>query len=112
MKRIVWLIIFLVAGYLIYNHFSSQEPSEQEIQIADLENDFKAARSRYRQSGRLGAVGGLDSSPDAEDSIAAVLKIKDNLVLLLDELTEEKALERAERLNEKINRFLRESGYK
>jgi len=112
MKRIIWLIIVLVAGYLIYTHFSSQELSEQETKIMDLEKDFKVAQKRFRQSGRMGALGGMDSSSEMEDAIAFALKIKDDLVILMDELTEENASKRAERLNEKINRFLRESGYK
>lgn len=112
MKRIIWFIIVLVAGYLIYNHFSGRELSKQEKEIMDLERDFKVAQKRFLQAGRMSGLGALDSSSEMEDAIAFVLKIKENLVLLMDKLTEEGALKRAERLNEKINLFLRESGYK
>jgi len=52
-KKLIWLIIFLVAGYLVYNHFSSRPLSEEEQvikkseQLEEKMNLFLSER-RYR----------------------------------------------------------------
>lgn len=111
-KKLIWLIIFLVAGYLVYNHFTSRPLSEEEQELKILKKDFNAALSRYQQAVRMYGVSGMDISSDVEDVIKTVEKLKKDLIVLKNRLEEETVIKKSEQLEEKMNLFLSERRYR
>ena len=109
MKQIIWLIVLVIVGILAYNFFVSGPTSAEEQELKALEKDFDGALKRLHQAGRMAGLSGMDTTSEAEDVIKNVEKIKEDLTMLIDRLEEEKLLKRAERLEERINKFLREN---
>ncbi len=109
MKSLVILIILVVIGILLYNQFLDVPVSEEEAELRVLERDFESSLRRARQSERVLALSGTDISADIDDAVMNVEKIKEELIALKERIEDEKLLKKADALEQKINRFLREN---
>jgi len=111
MKKLVWLIILGLIGYLVYTQFFGPL-SEEEQEVKALGIRFGTAQSQYmgalRQMGSLG----LDATSDADDAIGAMKKVNKELLELKDSLTEADAIARAEKLEAKIAEFFEKNDIK
>ena len=73
-KRIVLVLVLIVGALLAYNYVTlgrltlipSATLSEEEKELNGLETRVRQAVSQYAQAGRAAAVGGVDSTADAE----------------------------------------------
>lgn len=109
MKSLVTLIILAVIAVLAYNYFVAGPLTEEEKELKDFQMDFNSAMKQMKQAGRALAISGVDTSADADDAIARVEKIRENLVLFIDRVTDEKVKRKARALEERINTFLRKN---
>ena len=109
MKSLVILIILVVIGILLYNQFLAGPVSEEEAELRVLEMDFESSLKRIRKSERVLALSGVDTSADIDDALMNVEKIKEELIDLKERIKDEKLLKKADALEQKINRFLREN---
>jgi hypothetical protein len=109
MKSLVILIILVVIGILLYNQFLAGPVSEEEAELRVLERDFESSLKRVRQSERVLALSGADTSADIDDALMNVEEIKEKLIALKERIEDEKLLKRADALEQRINRYLREN---
>jgi len=104
MKRLAWLLILGVIAYLGYNHFVRTVSSE-EAQVRDLEREFRRATDRYISSMRQAGEPGLVILADPETAERMVKDVRPKLMELMKTLTDEKAVARAQRLEDQILTF-------
>lgn len=109
MKSLVILIILVVIGILLYNQFLDGPVSEEKAELRVLERDFESSSRRLHQSEKVLALSGADTSADIDDAVMNVEKIKEELIALKERIEDEKLLKKADALEQKINRFLREN---
>ena len=109
MKSLVILIILVVIGILLYNQFLAGPVSEEEAELKVLERDFESSLKRVRQSERVLALSGADTSADIDDALMNVEEIKGKLIALKERIEDEKLLKKADALEQRINRYLREN---
>lgn len=109
MKSLVILIILVVVGILLYNHFLAGPVSKEEAELKVLERDFESSLKRIRGSERVLALSGTDTTADVDDALRNVEKIKGDLIALKERIEDEKLLKKADALEQKINRYLREN---
>lgn len=104
MKRLTWLIILGVIAYLGYSNFVRTVSSE-EAQVRDLEREFRRATDRYISSMRQAGEPGLVILADPETAERMVKEVRPKLIELMKTLTEEKAVARAQELENQILTF-------
>lgn len=104
MKRLAWLIILGVLAYLGYSHFVRTTSSE-EGQVRDLEREFRRATDRYINSMRQAGEPGLVILADPETAERMIKDVRPKLLELMKTLTEEKAIARAQELENQILTF-------
>ncbi len=104
MKRLAWLIILGVIAYLGYSNFVRTVSSE-EAQVRDLEREFRRATDRYISSMRQAGEPGLVILADPETAERMVKEVRPKLIELMKTLTEEKAVARAQELENQILTF-------
>jgi hypothetical protein len=109
MKSLFILVILVVVGILLYNHFLAGPVSEEETELKVLERDFDSALNRVRGSERALALSGMDTTADMDDALRNVEKIKEDLISLKERIEDEKLLRKAEALEQRIIRYLREN---
>ena len=110
MKSFLLLVILVVIGILAYNYFVDTGPvTEDEKELKALENDFETALKQMQKAGRMAGLSGMDTTSEAEDVINGMERIKENLIMLKNRLKEGRLLKRADGLEERIKRFLREN---
>lgn len=106
MKKLIVLLLIVVAGYYAYQYFSGGNLSGEQKQVQALADEFLAARQRLSQAERAAAVGGLDTTSDADDAMHAAGSLLEKLQALQEKLTEDKAMAMAEKLAGELNAFL------
>jgi hypothetical protein len=104
MKRLAWLIILGVLAYLGYSHFI-RTTSSQEGQVRDLEREFRRATDRYINSMRQAGEPGLVILADPETAERMVKDVRPKLLELMKTLTDEKAIARAQELENQVLTF-------
>jgi len=104
MKRLAWLVILVVLAYLGYSHFVRTTSSE-EWQVRDLEREFRRATDRYINSMRQAGEPGLVILADPETAERMVKDVRPKLLELMKTLTEEKAIARAQELENQVLTF-------
>ena len=89
MRALLTVAALVVIGLLTFNYLSTGElrllpatASAEEQRLEDLQADFAAARSAYRQAERAAGVSGMDTTADA----AATLRELDRIEERLDDL--------------------------
>ena len=113
MKKIVVVILVVVAGLLAFNYVStgrfalvpSFAVSEDERAVKALEDRFNAAVKQYSQASRTAGMSGLDTTADAEAARVTVRQISKELKPLQKRLTSESAIRRAENLSAAVQEF-------
>ncbi len=113
MKKLAVVIVVAIAGLVAFNYATTGEltlapsfsKSEEERAVRDLERDFAAAQKRYAQAHRTAAVGGIDTTADADAAIGSVKRIKRELESLRKTLSEERAKRIADELATSVRAF-------
>ncbi len=116
MKKALVATVVLVAGLVAYNYATTGEIkvvptfslSEEEQELKDLEDRFKAARRQFAQAHRAAAVGGLDTTADVEAARRAVGEIDAELKALRERTTSEKVRREADELDALVSAFKNE----
>ncbi len=99
MKKLAVVIVVAIVGLVAFNYATtgkltlapSFSKSEEERAVRDLQRDLAAAQKRYAQAYRTAAVGGIDTTADADAAIGSVKRIKRELESLRKTLSEDKA---------------------
>ncbi len=106
MKRFIWLVILGVLGYLGYTQY--MRTSSQEVaQVRQLEREFHRGTDRFISAMRGAGEPGLVVLADPETAEKMIKDIRVRLQQLMEKLTEEKAISRAQKLEDQILTFLR-----
>ncbi len=106
MKKLAVVIVVAIVGLVAFNYATTGEltlapsfsKSEEERAVRDLQRDFSAAQKRYVQAHRTAAVGGIDTTADADAAIGSVKRIRRELESLRKTLSEERAKRIADEL--------------
>lgn len=106
MKKLVVLILIVVAGYFAYQKFVVNNMSDEQKQVQVIADEFQAARQRMGQAERAAAVGGVDTTSDAGDIMHLAGTLLERLQALQEKLTEDKAIEMADKLAAELNAYL------
>jgi predicted negative regulator of RcsB-dependent stress response len=107
MKKLIVLVLIVIAGYYAYQYFSGGNLSDEQKQVQALADEFHTARQRMSQAERSASVGGLDTTSDADDAMQAAGALQEKLQALQEQLTEDKAIAMAEKLAGELESFLR-----
>lgn len=114
MKKLVVLIVVVVAGLLVYNYSttgtlslvpSSFSMSDEERAVNALEERFANARKQYSQAGRSAGLTGMDTTGDAEGALRSVQTISNDLRELRKRLSDEPAKQKAQSLAASIEEY-------
>jgi hypothetical protein len=103
MKKLVWLLILGGLAYLVYNKVVV--PNEQEEAVRHLEKEFQRATDRYIESMRGAGEPGIVILADPETAEKMVKAVRPKLRELKKTLTDEKAIARAQKLENQIDTF-------
>ncbi|MCX6553455.1 MAG: hypothetical protein NTZ12_00345 [Candidatus Aminicenantes bacterium] len=106
MKKLIVFVLIVVAGYYAYQYFSGGNLTAEQKQVQTLADEFQTARQRLSQAERSAAVGGLDTTSDADDAMHTVGLLQEKLQALSEKLSEEKAIAMAEKLARELRSFL------
>jgi len=107
-KGLLVLILIAGAAFLIYRQ-TNQKPSEEEAMVASVRDRYAVVVNKFLSAaGRSGAIG-MDTTFDSESAANQVLKLRAELAQLRKTLTEEKAIQKADGLAEKIDNFCRKN---
>ena len=106
MKKLVVVVVVAIVGLVAFNYATTGEltlvpsfsKSEEERAVRDLQRGFAAAQKRYAQAYRSAAVGGIDTTADADAAIDSAKRIKRELESLRKKLSEERAKRIADEL--------------
>lgn len=108
MKSLIWLIIIVVIGFIVYNQIFPPL-SEEEKEVKALEEKFNLALKDLQQAQRTAGLSGVDTTADAQGAINKVELVKEELMSLKERLKEEAAIKRAAALEVKVMEFLRKT---
>lgn len=104
MKRFIWILIVAALGYLAYIYFVRTR-SEEVSQVQQLEKHFRRGTDRYINAMRQGGEPGLVILSDPERAENMLKDVRIRLQELMRTLTEEKAIARAQKLENQILTF-------
>jgi hypothetical protein len=104
MKRLIWLVILAVLGYLAYTYYV-RTTSGEVAQVRQLEKEFRRATDRFISAMREAGEPGLVILADPETAIEMVKDVRVKLHALMKNLTEEKAIARAQKLESQMLTF-------
>jgi len=115
MKKFAVLLVVVVVGLLGYNYATTGEvklvpsfsKSLEESKVAELSDDFAAAKKQFAQAHRTAGLSGVDTSSEADAAIDDVKRIKRQLEKLRKTLSEEKAKSSAGELASAVKDFER-----
>ena len=113
MKKAVIAVLVIVAGLFVYNYATTGElklvpsfsRSEQEQNVADMADRFEAAKRQYAQALRSAGIAGIDTTADAEAASRSVEKLEAELATTRKQLTDERAIKKADKLAESVHEF-------
>jgi hypothetical protein len=107
-KTLFVLLLIAGAAFLIYRQVSGPA-SEEVLQVKDLQDRFAIVINRFTSaSGRSGLLG-MDTTDQAETAVNQTLKIRSELADLRKRLTEPAAINKADKLFEKIEHFCKKN---
>ncbi len=106
MKKLLVLILVLAAGYFAYQKFVVGSLSDEQKQVQALADDFSAANQQFAQAERSAGMSGMDTTGDVDGVMHTVDTLLEKLQTLQQGLTEEKAIEAADKLAAKMRAFL------
>jgi mevalonate kinase len=106
MKRLIWLVILGVLGYLAYTQYV-RTTSGEVAQVRHLEKEFGRATDRFISAMRSAGEPGLVILADPETAVRMVKDVRVKLQELMKTLTEEKAIDLARNLEDRILTFFK-----
>jgi hypothetical protein len=107
-KRFLVLLLIAGAAYFIYQR-TRHPPSEEEAKVASIKDRYAVVVNKFLSAaGRSGAIG-MDTTLDSETAVTQILKVRANLAQLRKTLTEERAIQKADKLAEKIEYFCKKN---
>jgi roadblock/LC7 domain-containing protein len=106
MKKLIVLILVLAAGYFAYQKFIVGSLSDEQKQVQVLADGFAAAKQQMVQAERAAGLSGMDTTGDVDGVMHAVDTFLEKLQTVREGLTEEKAIEMADKLAEEMRAFL------
>jgi hypothetical protein len=104
MKRLIWLVILGGLGYLAYAQYV-RTTSGEVAQVRHVEKEFRRATDRFISAMRGAGEPGLVVLADPETAVGMVKDVRLKLQELMKTLTEEKAIDRAQKLEDQILTF-------
>ncbi len=104
MRKIAWLIIFSVLGYLGYSYYLKSNSPEMKL-VRSLEKEFHRAEASYLTAMRQAAEPGLVVLSDPEKAENQVKEVRAKVQSLMITLTDERAIARAKKLEAEIKTF-------
>jgi protein-tyrosine-phosphatase len=115
MTKIIMLIIIVAAALCAYNYFTTGEISllpptplsEEEQEVKSLADSFSKARKMVRQAQRSAAVGGIGNIDTVADEMNEIDQVESDLIILMDSLETDSAMDKAEQLEREIEEFKR-----
>ena len=118
MRKLVVVVIVAIAGLVAFNYVTTGEfalvpsfsKSEEEREVHELRDRFSVARRQFAQAHRAAAIGGIDTTAEADAAISSIKQIKEELASLRKELTEERATRKADELATLLREFEKETG--
>lgn len=108
MKGLIVIAVLVLAGYLVYTNFYAPLSEEEQL-VRNMEVSFHKASGAVVGSSRLSAGTGIDMMSGLENAVETIKKTKKKLAALKPELTEEKAIARAEKLENEIREFMQKN---
>ena len=113
MKKLVVLIVIVLAGLVGYNYYTTGEISlklpftlsKDVTELKRLEKLFHKAQNKFFQGGRSAGVAGLDAPADLVEAMSEIEKVEEALVDLYNSTTSESEKEKAEQLLSEIRDF-------
>lgn len=106
MRKLLGLCFVFALGIFGYTHFLQVPPaSADERALDDLEHRFEAASQSMAMASRSAGATGIDTTSDIEAARAAVRRVDSELQALKGRLQTSAALQRADRLQEKVRAF-------
>ncbi|MGB7294422.1 MAG: hypothetical protein WBC70_02450 [Candidatus Aminicenantales bacterium] len=106
MKRLIWILILAVLGYLAYS-FYIRTTSGELAQVRQLERQYRRGTDRFISALRQGGEPGLVILADPERAERMLKDVRLRLQELMKTLTEEEAIARAQKLEDQILMFFR-----
>ncbi len=107
-KTLVILLLIAGAAYLIYQQVG-RTPSEEEMLVKHLGERYAVVVNKFTSAaGRSGLIG-MDTTGDTEAAVNELQKIRTELAGLRKKLTEEKAINKAAELSDKIEYFCKKN---
>lgn len=104
-KALIILAVAVAAGLFLYNYMKHAD-SEEAALVDGIQARYAGAVNRFLKAGSM--AGGLDTNLDAAAAANEIIGIRAELDALRKGLTETKAIRKAERLADKIERFCRQ----
>lgn len=113
MKKLLALVILLVAVFVAYTYFSSgtipflpsSPKSEEGMELKQLSADFEEAKKQFMQAGRTAGLTGLDTTSDAGSAMQEIDRIERALRTLKSKLKTASDKKEAARLEAEIMAF-------
>ena len=106
MKRVIWLVILGILGYLAYTYYV-RTTSGEVAQVHHLEKEWQRGTDRFISAMRGAGEPGLVVLADPEAAINMLKDTRVRLQELMTKLTEEKAIARAKDLEDRIRTFFK-----
>jgi hypothetical protein len=107
-KRLLVFILIAGAAYFVYRQ-TNRTPSQEEAMVVSVRDRYAVVVNKFLSAaGRSGAIG-MDTTLDSESAANQVLKLRAELAQLRKALTEERAIQKADELAEKIDNFCRKN---
>jgi len=107
MRAVIAILLIAVIGFLAYSYFTSL--SQEEKSVKALDKEFDQAVSDFLRALRTTAGTGLDTTPDVNDAVRKIKKVKSKLKALMGTLQEDSAKETGKKLEEMIKEFERKN---
>ena len=107
MKKLLFLVVVVIGGFMGYNYLINGDLSPTEQQIVELQDALDAAAAQAGSAYRMASAGGLDTTADLEAAGLSVARIKKSLKSLQSKLDTEAAKKRAKRLATAIEEYER-----
>jgi hypothetical protein len=104
-KALIILVVAVAAGLFLYNYMKHAD-SEEAALVDGIRARYVGAVNKFLKAGSM--AGGLDTNLDAESAANEILGIRAELAALQKSLTETKAIRKADKLADKIERFCRQ----
>ena len=116
MKKVLIAVVVVVAALVAYNFATTGElklipsfsVSPEEQQVRDLAQLFADTKRQFAQAHRSAAVGGIDTTAEADSARRTIKQIERELDALKKKLTSDSAKRRADRLASAVKDFSRE----